>query len=49
MPADKLYRMAEKRSISKKMLDRAASKMDVRKRAKGKGEDRTESWTIKED
>jgi hypothetical protein len=31
------------------MLDRAASKMDVKKRAKGKGEDRVETWTIKED
>lgn len=49
MPADKLYRMAEKRSISRKMLDRAASKMDVKKRARGKGAERTETWTIKED
>lgn len=34
----KLYRMAEKRSISRKMLDRAASKMDVTKKKAKSGE-----------
>lgn len=41
---DKLYRMGEKRSVSKKMIDRAASKMNVKK-TKKKG---TERWTIEE-
>lgn len=39
---DKLYRMGEKRSVSKKMIDRASSKMGVvKKRKKG-----IESWVI---
>ena len=38
----KLYRMAEKRSVSKKMLDRAASKMNI-KFSKKKG---VERWKI---
>lgn len=41
----KLYRMAEKRSVSKKMVDRAGSKMNVRKK-KRKG---VELWVIEED
>lgn len=42
----KLYRMAEKRSISTKMLDRAASKMSVKKKIKGKDKQRVETWVI---
>jgi hypothetical protein len=45
----KLYRMGEKRSISRKMIDRAASKMNIRKKAKGKGKDRVETWEIVEE
>jgi hypothetical protein len=45
----KLYRMAEKRSISTKMLDRAASKMSVKKKSKGKGKERVETWVIESD
>lgn len=41
----KLYRMAEQRSVSRKMIDRAASKMQVKKKVK-KG---VERWSIKED
>lgn len=48
-PIDKLYRMGEKRSISRKMLDRAASKMHIKKKIKGKGKDRVETWEIVED
>lgn len=44
--AQKLYRMAEKRSISGKMLDRASTKMNVQKKTKGKGKDRVEKWVI---
>jgi hypothetical protein len=40
LDCEKLYRMAEKRSISKKMVDRAASKLDVKKKRKGN----IESW-----
>ena len=43
---EKLYRMGEKRSISKKMLDRAASKMNVEKKVKGRKENRVEKWII---
>lgn len=42
---DKLYRMAEKRSIAKKMVDRAADKMSVTK-GKRKG---VETWCIEEE
>jgi hypothetical protein len=42
---DKLYRMAEKRSVPKKMVDRAGSKMNVKKR-KRKG---VELWEIEEE
>lgn len=42
---DKLYRMAEKRSISRKMLDRAASKMDVTRKKTGM----SERWSIPDD
>lgn len=45
----KLYRMAEKRSIAAKMLDRAASKMNIDKIVKGKKENRVEKWIIKGD
>lgn len=48
-PVDKLYRMGEKRSISRKMVDRAASKMSVSKNVKGKGKERVETWCIKSD
>lgn len=41
---DKLYRMAEKRSVSKKMVDRAFSKMNIKK-TKKKG---VEYWEIVE-
>jgi hypothetical protein len=47
--AQKLYRMAEKRSISGKMLDRASTKMNVQKKTKGKGKDRVEKWVITDD
>lgn len=40
---DKLYRMGEKQSVSRKMVDRAASKMNVKKSKKGK----VEKWSIK--
>lgn len=43
---DKLYRMGDKRSISRKMIDRAASKMNVTKRKTGKGKNKTETWQI---
>lgn len=46
---DKLYRMAEKKSVSKKMLDRAASKMNIDKQIKGRKENRVEKWMIKSD
>jgi archaellum biogenesis ATPase FlaH len=49
LPTDKLYRMAEKRSINRKMLERAAGKMDIVVKTKGKGKDRTETWKIKGD
>lgn len=42
----KLYRMGEKRSITKKMIDRAGSKMRIKKKKSGKGE---ETWLIKEE
>ena len=43
---EKLYRMAEKRSVSRKMIDRAAEKMHIKKIVKGKKENRVESWII---
>jgi hypothetical protein len=45
LESDKLYRMAEKRSISGKMLARAASKMDVQRK---KLKDKSETWEIVE-
>jgi archaellum biogenesis ATPase FlaH len=39
---DKLYRMAEKRSISRKLIDRAFEKMDIIERKKSK----VRTWTI---
>ena len=48
MDIQKLYRMAEKRSISKKMLDRAASKMSVEKGVRGKKPNRVETWELPE-
>lgn len=45
---EKLYRMGEKRSISRKMLDRAASKMNVTMKTKGKGSSKSEYWKIDE-
>jgi hypothetical protein len=45
---EKLYRMAEKRSIPKKMIDRAASRMSITKKNKGKGEAKTQTWEIAE-
>lgn len=46
---DKLYRMGEKRSISRKMIDRAASKMGVVKKKSGKGARKTELWGLPDD
>lgn len=43
----KLYRMGEKRSITPKLLDRAASKMNVKIKTKGKGSSKTQTWEIK--
>lgn len=45
---EKLYRMAEKRSISKKMLDRASTKLGVVKKTIGKGSSKTQTWEIEE-
>ncbi len=45
LDSEKLYRMAEKRSITRKMVERAASKMGVKKKTKGK----SETWTIPEE
>jgi hypothetical protein len=42
----KLYRMAEKRSINPKMIDRAAETMGVIKKKKGKGSSKTQTWEI---
>ncbi len=39
---NKLYRMGEKRSVSKKMIDRAASKLGVKKKTKNN----IEFWSI---
>lgn len=44
--AAKLKRMAEKRSISPKMLERACAKMGVIKTKTGKGLSRSETWYI---
>lgn len=41
---DKLYRMGEKRSISRKMIDRAAAKMGVKKKTDKKS--KVETWQI---
>lgn len=46
---EKLYRMAEKRSIPKKMIDRAAQRMKITKKSKGKGEAKTQTWEIADD
>lgn len=46
---DKLYRMAEKRSIPVKLLDRACAKMGIKKIRTGKGSSKAEDWTILED
>lgn len=43
---DKLMRMAEKRSIQPRMVERAADKMHVRKIIKGKKKDRVEKWIL---
>jgi archaellum biogenesis ATPase FlaH len=43
---EKLYRMAEKRSVSKKMLDRASVKMDIKIKTKGKGSSKITTWEI---
>lgn len=40
---EKLYRMGEKRSVSKKMIDRAAQKMNVKKKTRNG----VETWIIK--
>lgn len=45
---DKLFRMAEKRSIDKRMLERAADRMGVTKKKKGKGASKTTTWIIDE-
>lgn len=45
---EKLYRMAEKRSIPKKMIDRAAAKMEIKIKNKGKGSSKTQTWEIEE-
>jgi len=45
----KLYRMAEKRSISAKMLERAASKMSIKKKKRGKGNNKTLTWELHEE
>lgn len=44
----KLYRMGEKRSISAKMIDRAASKMNVKKAKVKKNGKKFVTWEIKE-
>lgn len=46
---EKLYRMGEKRSVSKKMIERAASKMNIKKVVKGKKGARVEKWIIDKD
>lgn len=46
--SSKLKRMAEKRSISPKMLERACSKMGVIKTKTGKGLSKSETWMIEE-
>lgn len=45
---EKLYRMGEKRSVSKKMIDRASTKMNVKKKKVGKGSSKSETWEIEE-
>lgn len=44
---DKLYRMGEKRSINRKLIERAALRMDIVIKKKGKGTSKTETWMIK--
>lgn len=46
---DKLTRMAEKRSISPKLLVRAADKMGVVKKRTGKGSSKSESWELEQE
>lgn len=48
LEADRLYRMAEKRSIARKMVDRAASKMNVKLKIKKVNGKPVETWTIPE-
>lgn len=43
----KLFRMAEKRSINKAMLERAAARMGVKKKTRGDGKEKQTTWTIK--
>lgn len=43
---EKLYRMGEKRSISRKMIDRAAAKMDVTKGKRKVDGKKVETWEI---
>ena len=44
MDCEKLYRMAEKRSIPRKMVERAASRMEVKKKTK---KDKTVTWMLR--
>lgn len=46
LEVDKLMRMAEKRSIQRRMVERAAEKMSVRKIIKGKKSNRIEKWVL---
>jgi hypothetical protein len=49
LDAAKLKRMAEKRSISPKMLERASAKMGIEKKVTGKGLSKSETWTLADD
>jgi hypothetical protein len=46
---EKLYRMGEKRSIARKMMDRAASKMNLLKGKRKVNGQRVETWEIRKD
>ena len=46
VPVDKLYRMGEKRSISRKMIDRAFEKMDIIEKTTGKGDKKVRTWIL---
>jgi hypothetical protein len=48
LEADRLYRMAEKRSIARKMVERAASKMNVKLKIKKVNGKPVEFWSIPE-